>query len=239
MRGLENASLNGAANSSSTTIDNASKQQFWQSLIEDLTFWLPQRGVETRWTVNKDVGVISLFASANTHRQLKNYLKGVSATSQRQVLIEASVVEVLLSDDFEAGIDWQWLAKNMSGFSAIQQFQGLASITDEAVERLPTPSGLVTFSQQFREGSFSATFKLLEKFGDARIVSRPQILAMNNQPAVLKVVDNRVYFTVNVERQQTNDSVERLTETQIHTVPVGLRYVECETFFVSDFRICE
>jgi len=53
-------------------------------------------------------------------------------------------------------------------------------------------------------------------------VSRPQILAMNNQPAVLKVVDNRVYFTVNVERQQTNDSVERLTETQIHTVPVGL-----------------
>jgi len=222
MRGLENASLNGAANSSSTTIDNASKQQFWQSLIEDLTFWLPQRGVETRWTVNKDVGVISLFASANTHRQLKKYLKGVSATSQRQVLIEASVVEVLLSDDFEAGIDWQWLAKNMSGFSAIQQLQGLASITEEAVERLPTPSGLVTFSQQFREGSFSATFKLLEKFGDARIVSRPQILAMNNQPAVLKVVDNRVYFTVNVERQQTNDSVERLTETQIHTVPVGL-----------------
>jgi len=222
MRGLESGSLSGAANSSSTTIDNVSKQRFWQSLIEDLTVWLPEQSSETRWTVNKDVGVVSLYASANTHRQLKNYLKGVTATSQRQVLIEASVVEVLLSDDFEAGIDWQWLAKNLDGFSAIQQLQGLASIAEEAVERLPTPSGLVTFSQRFNEGSFSATFKLLEKFGDARIVSRPQILAMNNQPAVLKVVDNRVYFTVNVERQQTSDNVERFTETQIHTVPVGL-----------------
>ena len=65
-------------------------------------------------------------------------------------------------------------------------------------------------------------FQLLEQFGEARIVSRPQILALNNQPAVLKVVDNRVYFTVNVERQQSSETSERFTETQIHTVPVGL-----------------
>lgn len=222
MRGVESAGASSAANSSSTTIDNLSKHQFWQSLTDDLAIWLPDQSGSTRWTVNKDVGVISLYAPANTHKQLKEYLKGIAATSQRQVLIEASVVEVLLSDDYEAGIDWQWLAKNLDGLSAIQQLQGLGSITEAAIDQLPTPSGLVTFSQQFREGNFSATFKLLEKFGDARIVSRPQIMAMNNQPAVLKVVDNRVYFTVNVERQQSDDSVDRTTETQIHTVPVGL-----------------
>ncbi len=222
MRGVESSGIGGAANSSSTTIDNLSKQQFWQSLVDDLAIWLPDEANGTRWTVNRDVGVVSLFAPPNAHKRLKDYLAGVTATSQRQVLIEASVVEVLLSDDFEAGIDWQWLAKNLDGFSAIQQLQGLATLTEDSVGRLPTPTGLVSFSQQFGKGNFSATFKLLEKFGDARIVSRPQILAMNNQPAVLKVVDNRVYFTVNVERLQSTDSTERLTETQIHTVPVGL-----------------
>lgn len=222
MRGVESVGGGGTANSSSTTIDNLSKQQFWQSLTDDLAIWLPDEGGGARWTVNKDAGVVSLYAPPNAHRRLKDYLAGVTATSQRQVLIEASVVEVLLSDDFEAGIDWQWLAKNLEGFSAVQQLQGLAAITEDTIGRLPTPTGLASFSQQFRAGSFSATFKFLEKFGDARIVSRPQILAMNNQPAVLKVVDNRVYFTVNVERQQSTDSTERTTETQIHTVPVGL-----------------
>jgi len=149
------------------------------------------------WSINPDSGFITLHASPQAHRALKQYLQHVANSSRRQVLIEASVVEVLLSDEFEAGIDWQWLARG-------------------------TPSGLVTIAQQFQRGDFSATFQLLERFGDVRIVSRPQILAMNNQPAVLKVVDNRVYFTVDVERQQTGDSSERVTQTHIHTVPVGL-----------------
>jgi len=55
-----------------------------------------------------------------------------------------------------------------------------------------------------------------------RILSKPRIIALNNQTSVLKVVDNRVYFTVNVERQRSESKDEIITETQIHTVPVGL-----------------
>jgi len=71
-------------------------------------------------------------------------------------------------------------------------------------------------------GTLSGTLNLLEQFGDVRILSKPRIIALNNQTSVLKVVDNRVYFTVNVERQRSENKDEVITETQIHTVPVGL-----------------
>lgn len=222
MRGVGESAGQGSANSSSTTINNLSRQQFWASLAADLDLWLTDDAVNARWSINRDTGLISLHAPPNTHRQLIKYLDKVALSSQRQVLIEASVVEVLLSEEFETGIDWQLLAGSLGGISAIQQLSGLGPLNALTAGRVPTPSGLISFSQSFEQGDLSATFQLLEQFGEARIVSRPQILALNNQPAVLKVVDNRVYFTVNVERQQFADSSERLTETQIHTVPVGL-----------------
>lgn len=222
MRGVGESVGSGNENSSSTTITNLSAQQFWQSLHSDLELWLSGESDNARWSINKDTGLISLYASPNTHRQLAQYLEKVASTSQRQVLIEASVVEVLLSDDFEAGIDWQLLAQGLEGITAIQQLHGLGPLSSATVDTAPNPSGLITFTQNFQQSEFSATFQLLEQFGEARIVSRPQILALNNQPAVLKVVDNRVYFTVSVERQQSADTTERFTETQIHTVPVGL-----------------
>jgi len=222
MRGVQNSAASAVENSSSTTINNSSHHAFWQSLSNDLEVWLAGDSTATRWAINPDSGLISLHASPNTHRQLKRYLQQIAISSQRQVLIEASVVEVLLSDDFEAGIDWQWLARGLDGVNAIQQLHGLGPLPGAAGVRPPTPSGLITFAQRNSLGDFSATVSLLERFGDVRIVSRPQILAMNNQPAVLKVVDNRVYFTVNVERQQSDETIERVTETSIHTVPVGL-----------------
>ena len=222
MRGVDETGSQGAENSSVTTIENLSSQHFWASLKQDVDLLLADEGEGARWSINQDTGLISLLASPNMHRKLVRYLEHVAVSSRRQVLIEASVVEVLLSDKFEAGIDWQLLARGISGITAIQQFHGLGPFNATNADQAPTPSGLVTLSEGFGFGDINATLKLLEEFGEARIVSRPQIIAMNNQPAVLKVVDNRVYFTVNVERQQSADITERFTQTQIHTVPVGL-----------------
>ncbi len=222
MRGLDQATLSNAANSSSTTIENVATQAFWQSLATDIEFWLTDAEGEVRWSINQDTGLISLHGPPNAHKDIQQYLLAVAATSNRQVLIEASVVEVQLSDAFEAGIDWQWVAQNLNGVSALQQLHGLGPLNANNVGAFSTPNGVMTFSQSLEQGDFSATVQLLQQFGEARVVSRPQILAMNNQPAVLKVVDNRVYFTLNVERQQSADASERRTQTQIHTVPVGL-----------------
>lgn len=215
------------ANSSQTRIENTSEHRFWESVQSDIERIVRQSHVaadtvESDVAINREAGLLTLFATPDVHRALTRYLKLLHASSQRQVLIEATVVEVALSTEFEAGVDWQLIASGISGVNAAQMLVGAPTVLADTVDRLTAPSGLVSIVQNGGGGDVKATLSLLEQFGDVRILSRPRIIAMNNQSSVLKVVDNRVYFTVNVQRRQTEEKDEITTETQIHTVPVGL-----------------
>ena len=68
----------------------------------------------------------------------------------------------------------------------------------------------------------SAAVELLEEFGDVRVLSSPQIMALNNQSAILKVVDNVVYFEVEQESNVTQGVAANTFETVVKTVPVGI-----------------
>ena len=72
--------------------------------------------------------------------------------------------------------------------------------------------------------SISGTIRLLQQFGNTKVLSSPKIMALNNQTAILKVVNEEVFFTVELDiRDATADIPERRTFTsEIHTVPVGL-----------------
>ena len=219
------------ANSSETHVENVSEHHLWHSLRTDVEGLITQRQVNpadqadaslAQFSINREAGLLTLFATPAVHQAVQVYLEKLHDTIQRQVLIEATVVEVALSDSFEAGVDWQVLAQGIDGFSAAQVLLGAPAVNSETVERLSAPTGLFSLVQQGSAGDVRATLSLLEQFGDVRILSRPRIIALNNQSSVLKVVDNRVYFTVNVERRQTDTKDEVVTETEIHTVPVGL-----------------
>ena len=221
-----NSSGGSIANSSQTQVENISEHLFWDSLNADLENIISRSGtgeaVDAGFSINKEAGLLTLHAKPRVHRDLQRFLNHLQASTQRQVLIEATVIEVALSDSFDAGVDWQLLAKGISGFNASQLLVGAPTVAADTIDRLTAPGGLVSLVQQSSKGDLRATLSLLEQFGDVRILSRPRIIALNNQSSVLKVVDNRVYFTVNVQRRQTEDDDEIVTETEIHTVPVGL-----------------
>jgi general secretion pathway protein D len=61
----------------------------------------------------------------------------------------------------------------------------------------------------------------LQQFGDVKVLSSPKIMALNNQTSVLKVVDNRIYFTIESETSQNQVNTITTFETEVHTVPVG------------------
>ena len=217
------ARASGIANSSSTRIENRAEHHFWQSLSTDLDAMLMHVGdAGARYSINKEAGLLTLHGVPTAHRRVTRYLESLQASANRQVLIEATVVEVTLSDRFEAGIDWQLLSNSDNGLSAAQVLLGAPAVTRESVDRIPAGNGLVSLVSNSGLADITATLSLLEQFGDVRILSRPRIIALNNQSSVLKVVDNRVYFTVNVERRQSEERDEVTTQTEIHTVPVGL-----------------
>ncbi|MEO8144410.1 MAG: secretin N-terminal domain-containing protein [Betaproteobacteria bacterium] len=163
---------------------------------------------------NPESGVLSIRATSRQHEKVQEFLDQVMSSARRQVLIEATIAEVQLNNQYQRGIDWTRL-RSVAGFGFAQ-----ASGT--------TPAGINTgaFTLGFSTGpglGISGTLKLLESFGDVRVLSSPKLSVLNNQTAVLKVVDNLVYFTVAATTiPGTNGSATITTfSTTVNSVPVG------------------
>lgn len=176
--------------------------------------------IENDVIVNPLAGTVTVMAPERLHKLVQEYLDNVNNASQRQVLIEATIVEVTLSNNYQAGVDWSRLAASIgNGLTFQQQLLGAP----------PTgaPNGLTIgyTNPNSSVGSLSATIRLLEQFGNTRVLSSPKLMALNNQTALLKVVDNVVFFNVQAQTQPstspTSPSLTTFTTTA-NTVPVGL-----------------
>lgn len=148
--------------------------------------------------VNSIGGTISVLATERQHQLIQQHIDSITNSAQRQVLIEATIVEVRLSNTYQGGIDWSRLAISggiqltqslLSGFGAAGAAVGLTQAGANFFQvRYANPNSPV--------GNISSTVRLLEEFGDTKILSSPKLMALNNQTALLKVVDNIVYFEV-------------------------------------------
>jgi MSHA biogenesis protein MshL len=167
---------------------------------------------------NPVAGAITVMATERQHAFIQQYIDGVMVSVQRQVLIEATIVEVTLNDRFQQGIDWSRLASNgtSSGFSFRQTLGGAAAASGNQF--------VVGFTKSTTLGNLAASIRLLDTFGDTRVLSSPKVMALNNQAALLKVVDNIVYFKVDVTAGTvSNGTVTPPTySSSALTVPVGV-----------------
>ncbi|MDT8452264.1 MAG: pilus (MSHA type) biogenesis protein MshL [Gammaproteobacteria bacterium] len=217
-----------AGNNSSSEVNNVSDNEFWKTLIvnfggiinEDVKG--DEAGSSQNIMVNRETGVVGVRATFRQHRQIQAFLDRVIGGAQRQVMIEATIAEVTLSDRYQAGIDWSMV-----------KMDGLGNITDQITQSLlggnlgTSPFFELSGSTTTSSGdNLSATLKALETFGDVKVLSSPKVMALNNQTAMLKVVDNAVYFSVEVTPEIINAATGVVTSpatisTDINTVPIG------------------
>ncbi len=165
---------------------------------------------------NPEAGIISIRATSRQHRKIQEFLDRVMQSAKRQVLIEATVVEVQLSDAYQQGINWAGLANGGKGWSLVQSpTGGIPSAVNQSLFVLSytNPSSKV--------GNLSATVSLLESFGKVKVLSSPQVSVLNNQTALLKVVDNRIYFTIQANTSQNQTTTLTTYTTTVNSVPVG------------------
>ena len=217
----------GGGSNSSTSVNNESSNNFWASIEDNIRLLAQVEGEEGVVISNRESGTMSVRTTAAAHGNIQRFLDQVINSVRRQVLIEATVVEVTLSDDFQAGVDWSRIA-NGNGWSLQQSLLGGTLGT--------TPFASATYQHSNNERDITAAIKALDSFGDVSVKSSPKIMALNNQTSVLKVVDNRVYFTTEVEEKEATDNsaAETTFTTTIHTVPVG--FVMNVTPYITDDR---
>src|SRR5690349_9240486 len=184
--------------------------------------------------VNPESGIVTVRATSRQHEKVAEFLASVMSSARRQILIEATVVEVQLSDRYQSGVDWSALGLQGLGYSFTQSFiSGTGTLANAAN---PFFSIQYTNPNAASGGSISSTIKLLDQFGNTRVLSSPRIMAINNQTAVLKVVDNLVYFTVDVTPATISSSGAVTSPATIKTTPqlVPVGFVMNVTPQVSD-----
>jgi MSHA type pilus biogenesis protein MshL len=167
--------------------------------------------------VNPLAGTITVNGTEKQHQLVQDYLTKVERGAQRQVLIEATIVEVQLANAYQGGVDWSRLSSN-GGLSLQSALIG---------PRLTAPPFFALFYNQNnqRQNEISLTVKLLEQFGRTKVLSSPKLMALNNQTALLKVVTNLVYFEVQVQQGivTTTGAVQPSTiNTTARTVSEGV-----------------
>ena len=169
--------------------------------------------------VNPVAGTITVNGNEKQHQLVQDYLTKVERGAQRQVLIEATIVEVNLSDNYQGGIDWSRLPVS-GGLSFSQQLlrgfgTGLSQLGANFFQ-------LGYTNPRSDVGNFTATVKLLQEFGNTRVLSSPKMMVLNNQTALLKAVDNLVYFEIQAQSNTTQGVASTTFNSTAKTVALGV-----------------
>ncbi len=177
---------------------------------------------------NPETGYISVRATQAQHEKVREFLDRVLASARRQVLIEATIVEVDLSNRYQQGINWSLV--QTAGNNVGSRFDVLPTGPSTGMQTGGLVSSLGSLTlKQFRlwngDRDLTAVLNLLESFGTLRVLSSPKISVLNNQSSVLKVVDNKVYFTLEVTpgtpATATSAGTPTVYSTTVNTVPIG------------------
>ena len=253
---------------------------------------------QTTYQMHRETGVLMVYAPESLQLEVEELVNRIMRSAGRQVLLEATIVEVILNNKYKQGIDWSVFRAFHDGLSIYQggvigataaafnaalreqsftheggnlvdevvaattyteqenlvrQYYGLAefeqvssfeltpaegdtpaelSVTLSRLNRDPNQGGLSPrrtssdnfFTLAYQKDNFSAAVQLLDTFGDAKVLSSPRISALNNQPALLRVVDQEVYFDVTVEEevnQETGIVTGRNVTVEEQVVDVG------------------
>jgi MSHA biogenesis protein MshL len=173
---------------------------------------------------NPENGLIAVRATSRQHERIQEFLDLVMSSARRQVLIEATVVEVQLSDQYQQGINWSSLKTGTAGPSFTQGQVSAAPLSSGVAPGTTAGIFVMNYTNPLTAlGNITATIQLLESFGKVKVLSSPKISVLNNQTALLKVVDNNVYFTITATTTigtAGSPSVTTYTST-LNTVPVG------------------
>ena len=214
-----------ARSQESSKVTMSSKSDFWEELEKSLaTIVGNEKGRSV--VVSPMSGVIVVRAMPDELRNVTAYLKASQISIERQVILEAKIVDVQLSDGFQSGVNWAAFKNNPnSRTSAGQLSPGTTLATTGAISnRLITATSGATlaslgaagtgtlFGLAFQTSNFAALLNFLESQGNVHVLSSPRIATLNNQKAVLKVGTDD-FFVTNVSTTTTTGTATTSTPT--------------------------
>ncbi|WP_345865587.1 pilus (MSHA type) biogenesis protein MshL [Shewanella algae] len=215
-RSNNNGNDQNSNNTNGTFISSRTKTDFWGELQKTLESILGSSGDGRSVVVTPQAGLVTVRANPDELRQIRSFLSTAESHLQRQVILEAKILEVTLSDGYQQGIQWQDVLGSAlaDGNTKVNFGTSEGSFGDQITEAI----GGVT-SLSLKGTDFAAMITLLDTQGDVDVLSSPRVTASNNQKAVIKVGRDE-YFVTDVS-----------STTVASTTPVTSPEVELTPFF--------
>lgn len=165
------------------------------------------------YSLNKQAGLISIYATQRAHDQISTYLDLMRKSVTSQVLIEAKVLEVELSDEFTYGIDWSILNDSDTFGASLNIARGAL-----------TPGEPATFVIQNGNNGLENLVSAIQRFGTVHALASPRLTVLNNQSAILNVAENQVYFELDATREEDEETgnTDLTIDSEIKNVPEGV-----------------
>tara|TARA_R110002126_G_scaffold144276_24_gene290385 strand:- start:6472 stop:8130 length:1659 start_codon:yes stop_codon:yes gene_type:complete len=178
-----------------STIQSESRTDFWSDLKEAVAGVLGD-GEQRMVVVSPQAGLVTVRGMPDEIAAVKAFLGQSEQQLQRQVVLEAKIIEVTLSDEYQQGINWQNALATIGSTSFNFTTSGI-------IPNNPTTTNLGGVTAiSFNNADFSGVINLLETQGNAQVLSSPRVTAMNNQKAVIKVGQDE-YFVTDVTSNTT------------------------------------
>jgi MSHA biogenesis protein MshL len=204
-------------------VRTVSKNDFWDSLATALHALVGTEGGRNV-VVTPGSGVVVVRAMPSEIRAVENYLRATQAIADRQVMLEAKVIEVTLNESFQAGVNWATFNGVNNRISAGNLRPGTTlaptgatdpTLSNPDVSTVPgvaggiataaaSASNLGFFGLALQTANFAALINFLETQGSVSVLSSPRVATLNNQKAVLKVGTDELYVTNVTTNTTTN-----------------------------------
>ncbi len=200
-----------SSSQSGSGIETISKADVWEEVTQALTSIISEsKGGQV--VVSPHSGTIVLRAMPDELRNAEAFLKKTQEGMRRQVILEAKIIEVELSDGFQAGINWAALGSN-NGNSVLAGQTGGGTVFNGGVSDISGNTGNLdpgdfsavanaatsafggVFSAALQIDDFTAFIELLKSQGNVQVLSSPRISTINNQKAVIKVGQDEYFVT--------------------------------------------
>jgi MSHA biogenesis protein MshL len=195
----------------STSIATTSNSDFWKDLNDSLNGIVGSENGR-HVVVNQQSGVIMVRAMPTEIRNVETFLRLMQVTIERQVILEAKILNVQLNDQSQSGVNWSVFGRSGSNTGIVGNLNAntqlassgngnltsgdLAATSGNVIANAATTAlGGPLFAVALQGANFSALLSFLETQGDVQVLSSPRIATINNQKAVLKVGTDEFFVT--------------------------------------------
>lgn len=181
--GGNNMQINGAS------IQTSSESDFWSDLEKALES-LVGKDKGRYIIVSPQASLVTVHALPSEIAAMKEFLRQSEESLQRQVILEAKIIEVTLKDDYQQGVNWT----EVLGHIGSTDFNFSTTAAGQIGNTISAGLGGVT-NIVFKNADFSGVVNLLSTQGDVQMLSNPRVTATNNQKAVIKVGQDEYFVT--------------------------------------------